>query len=42
MFFAKYQEILIAKENRGALEKALIDGSVRFSLFINRSISIQG
>ncbi len=42
MFFAKYQDSLNAKANRGALEEGLIDGSVRFFLFSNTIVSFQG
>ncbi len=35
MFFMKYQAMSIQKANRGALADSLINGSVRFSLFIN-------
>ncbi len=42
MYFAEYKEILIAKENRGALEKGLDNGSIRFSHFLNRILFKRG
>ncbi len=35
MFFAKCEESLTAKENRGFLAESRINGSVRFFIFLN-------